>query len=364
MSGTRHHFIPQFLLRGFATKRGRDASYAWVFHRDREPYNTNVLNIAIEGHFYTQDGSSEIDDRITQAEGAFAAIVERLRSTESAMSISKQELANLFAHFEVRTRHLRQNFEVIGASLIERASELLGDEDRLTAFLLRRIASDSSYLHDDLVRELRARGLGENQASHLTSLALSHLPKLLPQILPGTATRLTEAFRTFLHGDSAALKTAVRNAQLRALKAGVAPEAKVNLYAGLEFTVLKYPTADLPLGDSAVLAHINGAKQFRSFVSFDDVVQAVYLPLTPRLVLCGHKPTFDPECVDLHRAIVRCSFESFFSAEPTPRLHALRSEVAADAILMSETELEAVLHSAFEDFRGEPPHDIAQSRGL
>jgi hypothetical protein len=349
VSGTRHHFIPQFLLRGFATTRGSDAAYAWVFPRDRKPYNTNVLNIAVEGHFYTYEGTSEVDDLITRAEGPLGEVVDLLRSTGSAESVSKEELASLFTHFEVRTKHLRQNFEALGAFLIGKTIDLVADEGRLTDFLLRRFANDPSTLLDELTRNLRARGVSDLQATQLAAAALPHVPKLLPDLLPKAAAEVAVALRTLLHNNSSALKATVRNAQLNALRAGVVPEAKVELYAGMEFTVIDVSAAGLPLGDSAVCAYVRGAREFKSFLSKDDELVAAYLPLTSSLALCAHKPLFDPRSIDLPRAIVRCSFQSFIAAEPTPRLQDLAAEIGEDAILMSEAELEAVLESAFEE---------------
>jgi hypothetical protein len=353
VSGTRHHFIPQFLLRGFATRRGRDAAYAWVFPRDREPYNANVLNIAVEGHFYTYEGSSEIDDLITNAEGPLGEVVDLLRSSGTAESISKVELANLFTHFEVRTKHLRQNFEILGAFLIGKTIEFVADEQRLTHFLLRQIANDPDYLLDQLKRDLCVRGLSDFDASQLAAIGLPHLPRLLPQFLPNATAELAGALSTFLHNNSSALKTTIRNAQLRALKAGVTPETRADLYADMRFTVLTYPAGGIPLGDSAVLAHVHGARKFKSFISKDDDLVSAYLPLTSSLALCAHRSTFDPFSIDLPRAIARCSFDSFIAAEPNPQLQALKAEIGADALLMSEAELEAVFESAFEELQSE-----------
>ena len=72
MAGTRHHIVPRFLLRGFASHKVGDETYAWVYRAGREPFNTNITNIAVEGHFYTHKNRSNVDDSITDAEGPFA----------------------------------------------------------------------------------------------------------------------------------------------------------------------------------------------------------------------------------------------------------------------------------------------------
>lgn len=347
MSGTRHHHIPQFLLRGFAKRRGREA-YAWVFRHGKEPYNSNVLNIAVEGHFYTHDGTSEVDDLITDAEGHFGKVVELLRSSKSAESVPTNELAALLTHLEVRTRHLRRNFEFVAEHLIHKSIDLMTDERRLTDFMLRRLAADPVYVLDDLKKELLSRGVGDPQASLAVAAIAPHLPRLLPQFIPGAAEDMARAFRTFLTNNATALKEMVRNAQLRALKAGVAPAAKADLYRDMTFRVVSH-ACSLPLGDSAVVASVQNSAQFKSFLNGDDRVNAVYLPLTSSLALCAHRRDFDPYSVDLPRAVARCSFDSFIAPETTPALYALRQEIAVDAMFMSEEALQGALDDAFEE---------------
>jgi Protein of unknown function (DUF4238) len=66
MAGTRHHIIPRFLLKGFASKVERDQTFAWVFRKGRIPFETNINNI-VENDFYGKEGA---DEAITMAEEA------------------------------------------------------------------------------------------------------------------------------------------------------------------------------------------------------------------------------------------------------------------------------------------------------
>lgn len=80
MSGKRQHFIPRFLQKGFASHTEDGEIYTWVFKKNREPFNTNLINVGVEKYFYTDQSNSIADDKITEAEDSYSKLIKNLRT--------------------------------------------------------------------------------------------------------------------------------------------------------------------------------------------------------------------------------------------------------------------------------------------
>lgn len=346
MAGTRHHFIPRFLLRGFASTVQGDEAFAWVFRSDRPAFNTNIKNIAVEGHFYTHDNQPHVDDAITFAEGAFSTVVAGLRASGSAVHTSAQELAALIAHLEARTRHLRSNFESIANAMLSQTVAFIEDHDAFRQFVLRRFEKDPESLIGPLRQEIRQRGFPEAPTDLLVSLLRPHLPGLVEPMLPGLAADFTRAMRSMLSERPDMLRAAARSGQLRGLEHAIAPEVKVVQYRALAYDVLP-STEPLPLGDSAVVFEVAAARRYTTFTSVDDTLLAVYLPLAPNLVLVGRSAGFQPRLDGLPSAVARCSLDYFVASENAPSFAQLQPLISQLSAVIDAASIERLLSEAF-----------------
>lgn len=347
MAGTRHHVIPRFLLRGFASHISGDEAYAWVFRARGQPFNTNIKNIAVEGHFYTHDNRPDIDDSITSAEGSMAETVGKLRELRSVGNISHAALAELIAHLEARTRHLRANFEIIADAMFSRTVAFIEDHDAFKRFVFARFESEPEWLVGPLRDELRKRGMPDGSADRLVSMMQPHLPAFVESMMLQLTADFTSAMRHMMEERPEMLRAAARNGQLRALEQAIAPELKVSQYSNLTYDVLHFPEP-LPLGDSAVVFEIGGARRYSSFISADNDLLAAYLPLTPTLALCGHTAGFHPNPQDLPSAVALCSLEYFVAAEDSTRFYSLQPLISQLSNIIDEATIEKLLSEAFE----------------
>lgn len=131
MAGTRQHYLPQFLQRGFASKKTAKACFTWVYRKDKPPFEANIEDVGVERKFYTQGTDSFVDSIITDAESQeFSRTVALARSANPGV-IQSSGFPRLFAHLEVRSRHLREVFggttEKFIAKLTEEAEQTLPD---------------------------------------------------------------------------------------------------------------------------------------------------------------------------------------------------------------------------------------------
>ena len=106
----RSHFIPQFLLKGFAFRQEGDESYVHVFRKGCPPFSPNIKGVAAPRDFY---GDGIIETTLSVAETQFAVLVRRLRE-ECCAPDSKPLIDRFVAHSIVRTQAFRDGVHEIG----------------------------------------------------------------------------------------------------------------------------------------------------------------------------------------------------------------------------------------------------------
>lgn len=257
------------------------------------------------------------------------------------------ELATLIAHLEVRTRHLRANFEDLADAIFTRTTDFIEDHDAFKRFILLRFEREPETLIGPLREEIRARGIPDGSTDFLVSLLRSHLETLVESMMPSLTAEFSTAMRRIKSERPDLLRTAARNGQLLALEQAVAPDLKVAQYERLSYTVLECAEG-LPLGDSAVVFEIGADRKYTTFLSADDHLLAVYLPITTNLILCGHTETFKPKARDLPAAVARCSREYFVAHANSEWFKSLQLLISELSIIIDEATIEKLLSEAFE----------------
>jgi hypothetical protein len=263
MAAKNQHYLPQFLLRQFASRVEGDQAYVHAFRRGTDPHETNTRNVGSEGYFYSRERSTEVERRIGDHEQDHARLVARLNDSGVVSPDDSPRCASLVAQLMVRTRHMREG---ITEALVEGVRETLG------------LALNS--------REL------ERQALEMVKAELKKLP---PRLRPNPAA-LAAVGLAALRGEVARMppptnavevRESARQTQTKALEDGAAPRAaslasvkwRVHVSTGGEKLVL----SDVgPIGFDAS----GGLKPGYAFQSDRD--QGVMLPLSPRTALVGN----------------------------------------------------------------------------
>lgn len=339
MAGKRQHFIPQFLQRGFASHVTRDEAFTWVYRKGVEQFNTNIKNIGVEGFFYSEEDDRELDETITAAEGDLSSMVASLRAGEPIESMSAERLAQLLAHLEVRTRHIRQSFLESGTCLLDELLKFVGDTEVFGNYIQRKIRQDPSLMRDVISEELKKYGLPLAMLPHVLRLSAPLLEQVMPSLLSQLPI-MAEYLRTTMPSK---LKGASKSGHIKALNQTLAPEVKVRLYANLNYRLAHSAEASFPLGDSAVLFHIEGERVFKPFFENDDILKAVLLPISPHHVLVGSADDYQPDLSGLPREIARCSLEYFISSEASEASAHLSESIGVNAHLLSKYQIEAMI---------------------
>lgn len=345
MAGKRQHFVPQFLQRGFASHVIGDEAFTWVHRKGAQPFNTNVKNAGVEGFFYSVGQGTELDDSITDFEGEFNSLISDIRSGASHVTADALRIAQLLAHLEMRTRHLRQSFLETGTHLLDELMKFASDEEAFGRYFRRAIQRDPSLMQDAMAKEMRKYGIPMQYLPQVIEISEPLLEKMLPKTL-SQISEVAKQFRSLLPGM---LKEAAKSGHIKALLGTLAPESKVNRFVGLQFKVLESVGSSLALGDSVVLFQVAGERTFRPFFEGKDELVAVYLPLRPQQVLVGSNASFELDPARLRREIARCSLEHFVACEAPPEHSDLLPLIGENAHLLSIDQIEEMVHELIHD---------------
>lgn len=317
----------------------RDEAFTWVYRKGAEPFNSNIKNVGVEGFFYSVEDDRELDETITAAEGDFSSIVADLRAGEPVENLGAERLAQLLAHLEVRTRHIRQNFLESGTYLLDELLKFVEDAEAFGNYFQRKIRRDPSLMRDAMSEELKKHGLPQTMLPQLMRLSAP----LLQQAVPGLLSQMpamAEYLRTTMPSK---LKAASKSGHIKALSQTLAPEIKVRLYANLNYRLAHSAEVPFPLGDAAVLFHIEGERAFKPFFDKDDILKAVLLPISPHHVLVGSADNYQPDLSGLTREIACCSLEYFIASENSLTNANLSESIGTNAHLLSKSQIEAMI---------------------
>jgi len=339
MAGKRQHFVPQFLQRGFASHFVGDEAFTWTHRKGTQPFNTNVKNVGVEGFFYSIGEDTELDRAITDFEGEFSSLISDLRSGKAYATVDPARIAQLLAHLEIRTRHLRQNFLETGTYLLDELMKFASDEEVFGRYFRRAIQRDPSLMQDAMVKEMQKYGIPRTFLPQVMEMS----KPLLAQALPEALSKMSVFAKQFRNALPGMLKGAAKSGHIKALAETLAPESKVSRFVGLQFRVANSGGASFPLGDSVVLFHVAGERSFKPFIEGKDELLAVFLPLSPHHVLVGSNGSYEWDSARLRREIARCALEHFISSEAPPEHADLVPVIGENAYLLSIDQIETLV---------------------
>lgn len=248
MSGKRQHYIPQLLQRGFLSRSTSKGAYCWVYGKEQDPYETNIINIGVEDYFYGDPNDSALDSRITEMEGRHARIIEDLRSATVSQQIDRIDIAELVVHFSVRSRNVRQSFEKTGESFLNLLSGMLQEPEDLKRMFLHLLKENPDEVRKLIREEIQKRipaGLDESMIDQLANLALANAPLALTNDIE----KSHEGMMKMLHTVRDEMPKTARDGHLRGLDRSLAPEARMENISTFLWQLKVFDSAALILGD-------------------------------------------------------------------------------------------------------------------
>jgi hypothetical protein len=302
--------------------------------------------VGVEDYFYSDSSDTSLDDSITELETEeLSGAVDQIRYGALGR-ISSIDIPKLISHLEVRSRHLRAGF--------------LDNNEKLWSMTAERLQAPG------LLRELfRSRDRNHPMSILNTTreqFKSQHLPIALAEPLARiTAHTLANATDDFFAPFWKALlpiieqvvkpklRDIVKSAHLNALEKSISPEIRAQQYQQLTFRLVEIVSNDLLLGDSAVLFHVKGPRNFKPFLDKDDIIVAVFLPLSPNRIVVGTDSEYTVQTQSLRAEIVRCSHNFFIASEYSAANARLVTEIGTNALPLSDEDLREIVEDVVRE---------------
>lgn len=331
VAGNRQHFIPRFLLKGFAIPGTNAAPRVWVYRREGPPFESSIDNVAVEKHFYGKAEESTLDAHITQLETDFAQVVAAVRELPSATHVAEPAVPRLAAHLFARTRQIRLSFESAFQPVLDVVQEWLTTPGVMREYLLSR-----PEVRSRVETELRQRGL----PVELTDLALQQiLPAIRPQVHQMIRENLP-AMLDALNEGRASITPSIREGHNRSLAENPDAEGLARRFSEWNWWLLR-SGEPLILGDSVcVFQYDDSDAAFRAFPDFSKSMVRIWLPIATHRVLVASPARKSPKLdqAKLNKACARCSIDHFVGSRQLPENSALPNRIGEWAGILTAAE--------------------------
>lgn len=338
------HHLPQFLLKGFASRSRNKEVFTWLFRKDGPVVEANVKGIAKVRDFYGQSAEYNIEQRLSVMEDAFARVVRRLRAGGGLED--KQLLCEFVASTQIRTSNLRMGVSEAMGTFTEEFGNALTTPEYQAQLLAHALSG---------VREKITAG----ELDHvLGPLSLPQREEFISEMTP----RLRQCLSTLVQGTTRYLADRMpsltepgsfKDAQNKMLSENLAPKPRIAHLMELNWSVVECHAEPLILGDIGVVAG-SGSGELMNILRHDPSLDSVYLPISVDRLLLGHRSGMPIASIaELNAASAELSREFFISASAGTHRH-LQRRIGLKQMLTSPTEIRDIVGSAFDGLGAAP----------
>jgi hypothetical protein len=345
MAGNRHHTLPRFLLKGFASRVEGEKIFTWLYTKNRTPIEVDIRKVSAEKHFYGRKGELSVDDSITELEGNYALLLDKLRVHEGKVEISDPRIPEFITHLVIRTKHIRDSYRKSFEYLIEKIDEYFSDFDNLKSAILN---------NSELMRENIEKGFEDYPflKPHRTILE-PMIPYMLLAYLYNNKKEIENMRMSFFENITKNILPKInKKGHITALSQGLIPDVRAEMYRQLRWFVFNCNEA-IVLGDIGCLFEITGAKRFNSINFQNDIILNIFLPISDRKILVGTSlsgiPNVDLNLINLE--IAKCSRDFFICSKKLSNINTLVPKLGTDVDIISRNEIEGAVEELFQEYK-------------
>ena len=320
------HFIPQFLLKGFASREEGDETYVYVFREGARSFETNTKNVGTQRNFY---GDPLIEGPLAEWEGQFRNLVRRLRGG-GCDSNDKPLIDRFVAQTLVRTRCFRDSVHAIGSAVMERGFREFLTPER-TPLLLRKLENDIVN-GPEVTKLLQCVPADERP----------HMEMLVREMLQHP--RLHDVLRNLISTTLPEIDTAssVQSAQRQVLEDDRNLDRRIRDLDKITWSVQIYPPNSFVLGDIGPLVKGDNSPEWGRI--FHGMPRLIWFPLSHSCLLIGQvgdaADTVLSEAINL--ASIENSIEFFVASWRTSREEKYQKSLGLRANQLPEANLDDV----------------------
>jgi Protein of unknown function (DUF4238) len=331
MQRTNEHYLPRFLLKGFASGTNGDEVKTWWFRNAMEPKEINIKNIAAEKDFHTTSSGSSADDGMKPLENRFAWYVESLRQERHEGHLDDPVIPELVANLTVRTKAFRVGLTHSTAMAMREVFERLRDTHKLNKIASRLLGDPSGRILNALINNLSPEYADAFVKELSNAIALMHSP-LGSALSKWHLERLERAF------ESDFPKVA-KDSHVGALLIAPVPETLIASLAHLQWHLVVRNHGSFILGDVGPIFKIEHSTRAKAAPIGLYEYDAAFLPISDSHLLAGWERRLlsDLDFVeDVNQFSCSCSENFFISARNTAREQNYALQLGSKAELLDK----------------------------
>jgi hypothetical protein len=345
MAGIRHHILPRFLLKGFASKVVGQEVFTWVYRKEGKVFEANIVNVGVEKHFYGKEGELNVDDEITDVERDFAILLDGLRRKDDANEIRDSKIADFVGHLSSRTKHLRDSLIDTTGVLTTILTGYLADQNNFRSWILEYYKRHPEVMKKALDDALEKIQLTRHQRLLLKQRMLMILrPELVVAQMDKDIPQYAFMFSALGPMLLEKLPTIAKEGHIKALAKSLIPEPRVEDYRKLNWYLCK-SSEPLILGDVGCLFEVEGKKKFISLSGKEDVLKNIFLPISADTLVVGTVSAAMPriDFKSINENFAKYSRDFFVSRESSSEMLKLLAILGTEAEILSKDEIEQLV---------------------
>lgn len=340
----RHHYIPQYLLRRFASRSVRDRYWVWQFRTGSRPAEVVTRDAAVSTQFH---GSSEnnIERRLSELEGRQANLLRQLDAGVEPARLAS-ELRDLIWSLAFRTRSLREKFILAAGNFVDELRGLSGDS-------LRKLIEHEldSRLEEYLKPVLKQVSNEQRQMVYSMLRDPCNRMELISRCLPGdqvARNQLGELCKIL----SPTLRPAANNGHVQALDRLLSSEALAPpVFEVSQWEVRRYGSNAVVLGDQVVVG-VSQEGVTGVLGQFTAELGCVVLPISHEAVVVGASRGFSTQFLDaefVNRASSKHAFDTLFASDNRPSVLALHELVGTSRDILGSCGVHDIVQEMISD---------------
>ena len=353
MSGSRQHFLPRFLKKGFASRTERKEVYTWVFTKDQAPYEANLKNVGLGKEFYGKPGEFTLDEKITKQEDGFAHRLTELRSLKKTCDLEGSFPVEFIIHLVLRAKHLRQSIQEAGETIVAVAQEKLDTPEAFAQMLSHLFETRPELIVESLERKLQ-KGLPSDFPEDKKQDVIRYALGLFPQILPKVVTEGQIMFNGLFEKMIELMPEIMKGAHIQELYKYVSPAKWIERFDGFDWALNVTQDPAYILGDIGPIFRHHPCLTFKPLIFSSGEIAQVYLPISDTQVIVGiskqKKEILNSD--EINFASATLSQDYFISSKRGEEENALAGIISSEASNIRSDELSKLDEMLEKDLLG------------
>jgi hypothetical protein len=341
MAGIRHHILPQFLLKGFASRASKDEVFTWVYRLENEAFETNIKNISVQRYFYNETNEADspsVDDEITRLEGIYAPFIESIKSQKHCSKISDNRVLEFITHLSIRTNHIRDYMSGTVGFVAEQFHAYFSDVNNIKSLIFNNPEILQNAVEKAVHEIVDEYPMLKGNEKQFKSLAL----QLAPQAIDENHPEFKYFVEYFAKTAKELLPIMAKKYHIKLLAKHDTLPKRLEPLKSLKWFLYR-SDQDLILGDIGCLLEINGAYGLKAFEERFVDVRSAFLPISKDCLIVGVSSpnhVFEVDPIQLNEEMAKSSREFFISSTENSETEKLRGFIGEYSDFLQKAKYE------------------------